>query len=172
MRRDLMRHDRRVPVSDSEQTALALQAYQIFADNVLELSLLNLSTGEYRVIKRDPRLPGAGSDTEEDFAAYCERMVTNKVIQPDDAEMFTDQTDLETLRSAVFSTQQPESYRFRKNVSGQFVWITMEFLPCRNCCAQNPWATAAAMPCSASLPMRPASSLFPAASTASAVTNS
>ena len=116
----------------------------------------------------------------------------------------------------------------------------MEFLPCRNCCAQNPWATvvvredaqadhlseeldfsyshdtltgllnrslfetdlrtlqaseydsmvctyidvvglheinnhlatAAAMPCSASLPMRPASSLFPAASTASEVTNS
>ena len=141
MRRDLMRHDRRVPVSDSEQTALALQAYQIFADNVLELSLLNLSTGEYRVIKRDPRLPGAGSDIEEDFAAYCERMVTNKVIHPDDAEMFTDQTDLETLRSAVFSTQQPEAYRFRKNVSGQFVWITMEFLPCRNCCAQNPWAT-------------------------------
>ena len=141
MRRDLLRRDRRVPVSDSEQTALALQAYQIFADNVLELSLLNLSTGEYRVIKRDPRLPGAGSDTEEDFAAYCERMVTNKVIHPDDAEMFTDQTDLETLRSAVFSTQQPEAYRFRKNVSGQFVWITMEFLPCRNCCAQNPWAT-------------------------------
>ena len=141
MRRDLLRRDRRFPVSDSEQTALALQAYQIFADNVLELSLLNLSTGEYRVIKRDPRLPGAGSDTEEDFAAYCERMVTNKVIHPDDAEMFTDQTDLEALRSAVFSTQQPEAYRFRKNVSGQFVWITMEFLPCRNCCAQNPWAT-------------------------------
>ena len=108
---------------------------------MLELSLLNLSTGEYRVIKRDPRLPGAGSDAEEDFAAYCERMVTNKVIHPDDAEMFTDQTDLEALRSAVFSTQQPEAYRFRKNVSGQFVWITMEFLPCRNCCAQNPWAT-------------------------------
>ena len=62
IRRDLLRRDRRSPVSDSEQTALALQAYQIFADNVLELSLLNLSTGEYRVIKRDPRLPGAGSD--------------------------------------------------------------------------------------------------------------
>lgn len=53
----------------------------------------------------------------------------------------SEQTDLEALRSAVFSTQQPEAYRFRKNVSGQFVWITMEFLPCRNCCAQNPWAT-------------------------------
>ena len=121
MRRDLLRRNRRSPISDSKQTTLALQAYQIFADNVLELSLLNLSTGKYRVIKRDPRLPGIGSDAEEDFAAYCERIVTNKVIHPDDAEMFTDQTDLEALRSAIFSTQQPEAYRFRKNVSGQFV---------------------------------------------------
>lgn len=104
MRRDLMCRDRRAPISDSEQTALALQAYQIFADNVLELSLLNLSTGEYRVIKRDPRLPGAGSDTEEDFAAYCERMVTNKVIHPDDAEMFTDQTDLRTLQASEYDS--------------------------------------------------------------------
>lgn len=129
MRRDLMRHDRRVPVSDSEQTALALQAYQIFADNVLELSLLNLSTGEYRVIKRDPRLPGAGSDAEEDFAAYCERMVTNKVIHPDDAEMFTDQTDLEALRSAVFSTQQPEAYRFRKTCPASSCGSPWNFCP-------------------------------------------
>ncbi len=142
MRRDLMRRDRRTPSSDSDQTALALQAYQIFADSVLELSLLNLSTGNYRVIKRDPRLPGAGSiEKEEDFTTYCARLVSEKIIHPDDAEMFTDQTDLEILRSSVFHTQQPEAYRFRKNVSGQFVWITMEFLPCRNCSAQNPWAT-------------------------------
>ena len=142
MRRDLMRRDRRAPSTDSAQTALALQAYQIFADSVLELSLLNLSTGEYRVIKRDPRLPGTGSiEKEEDFSTYCERLVSEKIIHPDDAEMFADQTDLEILRSSVFHTQQPEAYRFRKNVSGQFVWITMEFLPCRNCCAQTPWAT-------------------------------
>ena len=141
MRRDLMRRDRRLASTDSEQTALALQAYQIFADSVLELSLLNLTTGEYRVIKRDPRLPGAGPDQEEDFAAYCDRMVSDKIIHPDDTELFTDQTDLEILRSTIFHSQQPEAYRFRKNVSGQFVWITMEFLPCRNCCAQTPWVT-------------------------------
>ena len=141
MRRDLMRRDHRMTDTSSAQTALALQAYQIFADNVLELSLLNLATGEYRVIKRDPRLPGAGKDIEENFADYCERMVEDKIIHPDDAELFTDQTDLELLRSSVFHTQQPEAYRFRKNVSCQFVWITMEFIPCRGCCAQNPWAT-------------------------------
>lgn len=141
MRRDLMRRDHRMTDTSSAQTALALQAYQIFADNVLELSLLNLCTGEYRVIKRDPRLPGAGTDTEENFADYCDRMVADEIIHPDDAEMFTDQTDLELLRSSIFHTQQPEAYRFRKNVSGQFVWITMEFVPCRNCCTQTPWAT-------------------------------
>ena len=141
MRRDLMRRDHRMTDTSSAQTALALQAYQIFADNVLELSLLNLATGKYKVIKRDPRLPGAGIEKEEDFAAYCDRLVSDKIIHPDDAEMFTDQTDLELLRSSIFHTQQPEAYRFRKNVSGQFIWITMEFIPCRNCNAQNPWAT-------------------------------
>ena len=141
MRRDLMRRDHRLADTSSEQTALALQAYQIFADNVLELSLLNLSTGAYRVIKRDPRLSGTGLEKEEDFTNYCDRLVEDKIIHPDDADLFEDQTDLDLLRSTVFHTQQPESYRFRKNVSGQFVWITMEFIPCRGCCAQSPWAT-------------------------------
>ena len=50
-------------------------------------------------------------------------------------------TLVHALAANDLRTQQPEAYRFRKNVSGQFVWITMEFLPCRNCCAQNPWAT-------------------------------
>lgn len=56
LRRDLMRRDRRVENPGTEKTALALQAYQIFTDNVLEISLLNLATGAYRVIKRDARL--------------------------------------------------------------------------------------------------------------------
>ena len=59
IRRDLMRRDHRTAAEDpdSEKTALALQAYQIFTDNLLEVSLLNLVTGTYRVIKRDARLP-------------------------------------------------------------------------------------------------------------------
>ena len=47
MRRDLMRHDHRTAAEDPGlgKTALALQAYQIFTDNLLEVSLLNLVTG-------------------------------------------------------------------------------------------------------------------------------
>ena len=141
MRRDLMRRDRRVESPASEKTALALQAYQIFTDNVLEISLLNLATGVYRVIKRDARLLGADLEKEEDFVNYCDRLVNEQIVHPDDADLFLEQTDLETLRSTLFHSSEPEFYRFRKNVSGQFIWITMEVLPCRGCCAQDPWAT-------------------------------
>ena len=143
IRRDLMRRDHRTAAGDpdSEKTALALQAYQIFTDNLLEVSLLNLVTGTYRVIKRDARLPGADLAKEEDFTTFCDRLVNEKVVHPDDAEMFQEQVDLPLLQDTLFHSQQPEFYRFRKQVANQFVWITMEVLPCRGCCAQNPWAT-------------------------------
>ena len=143
IRRDLMRRDHRTAAEDpdSEKTALALQAYQIFTDNLLEVSLLNLVTGTYRVIKRDARLPGADLAKEEDFTTFCDRLVNEKVVHPDDAEMFQEQVDLPLLQDTLFHSQQPEFYRFRKQMANQFVWITMEVLPCRNCCAQNPWAT-------------------------------
>ena len=141
LRRDLMRRDRRVENPDAEQTALALQAYQIFADNVLEISLLNLATGVYRAIRRDARLPGATLEKEEDFVNYCDRLVNEQIVHKEDADLFLEQTDLETLRSVLYHANAPEFYRYRENVSGQYIWITMEVLPCRGCCAQNPWAT-------------------------------
>ena len=141
LRRDLMRRDRRVTGPASDKTALALQAYQIFTDNVLELSLLNLTTGLYRIIKRDARLPAADLQKEEDFVTYCDQLVNEQIIHEEDADLFLEQTDLEALRSILFHASQPEYYRYRMNVSGQFNWITMEILPCRGCCAQDPWAT-------------------------------
>ena len=139
--RDLMRRDRRVENPDTEKTALALQAYQIFTDNVLEISLLNLATGAYRVIKRDARLLGADLEKEEDFVNYCDRLVNEKIVHEEDADLFLEQTDLEALRSVLYHATAPEFYRYRENVSGQYIWVTTEVLPCRGCCAQNPWAT-------------------------------
>ena len=125
----------------TEKTALALQAYQIFTDNVLEISLLNLATGAYRVIKRDARLLGADLEKEEDFVNYCDRLVNEKIVHEEDADLFLEQTDLEALRSVLYHATAPEFYRYRENVSGQYIWVTTEVLPCRGCCAQNPWAT-------------------------------
>ena len=141
LRRDLMRRDRRVENPGTEKTALALQAYQIFTDNVLEISLLNLATGAYRVIKRDARLLDPDLEKEEDFVNYCDRMVNEKIVHEEDADLFLEQTDLEALRSVLYHATAPEFYRYRENVSGQYIWVTTEVLPCRGCCAQNPWAT-------------------------------
>ena len=141
LRRDLMRRDRRVENPGTEKTALALQAYQIFTDNVLEISLLNLATGAYRVIKRDARLLDPDLEKEEDFVNYCDRLVNEKIVHEEDADLFLEQTDLEALRSVLYHATAPEFYRYRENVSGQYIWVTTEVLPCRGCCAQNPWAT-------------------------------
>ena len=143
MRRDLLRQDRRAVAGgrDPEKTAVALQAYQIVADNVLELSLLNLNTGSYQIIKRDNLLQNPDPAEEEDFTAFCGRLVDGGLLHPDDVELFQEQTDLGPLQDLLFHTQQPEFYRFRLQVGQSYFWITLEVLPCRGCCAQSPWAT-------------------------------
>lgn len=140
--RDMMRRDHRSFNGGrvSAKTAAALQAYQILQDGMLELSLLNLVTGEYHVIKRDPRLPDSDLSQEEDFSVYCQRLVSEKVIHPDDAARFLALTDLEKVRTALFYEPITQFHRFRKHVSEEFVWITMEIQPCRGCSAQEPWA--------------------------------
>ena len=139
--RDLMHRDH-YALGDhvSESTAAALQTFQIFEDNILELSRLNLVTGEYRVIRRDPRLLGEGMEKIDDFGVYCNRLVKERIIHPDDAPLFELQTNLKTLRDSLFRNRSPLFFRFRKCVSAQFAWITLEFLPCRKCSPENPWA--------------------------------
>ena len=139
--RDLMHRDHHAFGDHvSETTAAALQTFQIFEDSTLELSRLNLSTGEYRVVHRDPRLLGEGLEKIDDFKVYCQHLVEEKIIHPDDAVSFQLQTELKNLRDALFHHRHPLFFRFRKCVSAQFAWITLEFLPCRNCSAENPWA--------------------------------
>ena len=50
-------------------------------------------------------------------------------------------TKRDALRSVLYHATAPEFYRYRENVSGQYIWVTTEVLPCRGCCAQSPWAT-------------------------------
>ena len=141
VRRDLLHHDHRsVSTHSPELTTAALQTFQIFADNILELSRLNLATGEYRVIRRDPRLLGEGLEKIDDFSVYCDRLVEEKIIHPDDAPQFRLQMDLTALRNSLFHNQTPLFFRFRKCVSAQFAWITLEFLPCHGCSVESPWA--------------------------------
>lgn len=141
--RDLIRRDRRANAETSGEklTSRALQAYRIFADHTLELGLLNLVTGIYNPVKQDCRLLVAAPNEPNDFQEYCQHLIERNMIHPDDTELLLAQTNLADLRNTLFHSAEPAFSRFRLRLAGQYIWVTMELLPCRNCCAQEPWAT-------------------------------
>lgn len=140
--RDLICRDRRLNPADpaKEQLTTAMHTYQILADNILMLGLLNLSTGTQQIIKHDARLAALPVERESDFAYHCEYLAASDRIHADDVEQFLAQTDLPFLRSSLFHSTEPVFLRLRQKLAGQFVWVTLEILPCRGCCAQDPWA--------------------------------
>ena len=68
----------------------------------------------------------ADLEKEEDFVNYCDRLVNEKIVHEEDADLFLEQTDLEALRSVLYHATAPEFYRYRENVSGQYIWVTTE----------------------------------------------
>ena len=142
LRRDLTRRNYKAFTGGlvSEKSAIALQVFQILADNALLLSRLNLMTGEYRIVKRDERLLGGAEEETTTLERCREKLVAQKVIHPDDAEAFRTQAQLELLRAALFERQRSVYYCCRQMVAGKYVRVRIEVLPCKNCSPEDPWA--------------------------------
>lgn len=124
----------------SSETAATLQAFQILSDYVMVYALLNLQTGVYRVLKRNSRLPDIDIKEEEDFSVYCNKLICEMIIHPDDMEDFRRQINLPNLYKTLLESQSTAVYRYRKYVSNQFEWLTMEIIPCHNFSESNPWS--------------------------------
>ena len=128
----------------SEKSAITLQAFQILADNVLVLARLDLVTGEYRIVKRDERLMGVSEENTLQLESYCEQLVAEKAIHPEDAAQFRAQAKLELLQAALFRERRSVIRRFRQMVAGEYVWVRVEVLPCKDCSPEDPWAVVVA----------------------------
>lgn len=89
-----------------ESSSLSAHIFEILNKGVAELSRLNLITGEYRTIKRDPKLPDVYAD---DFHDYCHALVSKRIIHPDDAGEFLKHTRLSDLRDQLFSKKNRNS---------------------------------------------------------------
>mgnify|MGYP003213508912 CR=1 FL=1 len=63
--------------------------------------------------------------------SYCEQLVAEKAIHPEDAAQFRAQAKLELLQAALF--------RERRSVIRRF-----EVLPCKDCSPEDPWAVVVA----------------------------
>ena len=146
LRRDMTRRNYKAFTGGlvSEKSAITLQAFQILADNALILARLDLVTGEYRIVKRDERLMGVSEEKTLQLESYCEQLVAEKAIHPEDAAQFRAQAKLELLQAALFRERRSVIRRCRRMVAGEYVWVRIEVLPCKDCSPEDPWAVVVA----------------------------
>lgn len=138
--KDLMHRDYRMSTNGRsmlESSSLSAHIFEILNKGVAELSRLNLITGEYRTIKRDPKLPDVYTD---DFHDYCHALVSKRIIHPDDAEEFLKHTRLSDLRDQLFSKKKSEFTYFRSEVEAKTSVIAFGMLVPPDCSEANPWA--------------------------------
>lgn len=138
--KDLMHRDYRMSTNGRsmlESSSLSAHIFEILNKGVAELSRLNLITGEYRTIKRDPKLPDVYAD---DFHDYCHALVSKRIIHPDDAGEFLKHTRLSDLRDQLFSKKKSEFTYFRSEVEAKISVIAFGMLVPPDCSEANPWA--------------------------------
>lgn len=138
--KDLMHRDYRMSTNGRsmlESSSLSAHIFEILNKGVAELSRLNLITGEYRTIKRDPKLPDVYAD---DFHDYCHALVSERIIHPDDAGEFLKHTRLSDLRDQLFSKKKSEFTYFRSEVEAKTSVIAFGLLVPPDCSEANPWA--------------------------------
>lgn len=138
--KDLMHRDYRMSTNGRsmlESSSLSAHILEILNKGVAELSRLNLITGEYRTIKRDPKLPDVYAD---DFHDYCHALVSERIIHPDDAGEFLKHTRLSDLRDQLFSKKKSEFTYFRSEVEAKTSVIAFGMLVPPDCSEANPWA--------------------------------
>lgn len=138
--KDLMHRDYRMSTNGRsmlESSSLSAHIFEILNKGVAELSRLNLITGEYRTIKRDPKLPDVYAD---DFHDYCHALVSKRIIHPDDAGEFLKHTRLSDLRDQLFSKKKSEFTYFRSEAEAKTSVIAFGMLVPPDCSEANPWA--------------------------------
>ena len=135
--KDLMHRDYRMSTNGRsmlESSSLSAHIFEILNKGVAELSRLNLITGEYRTIKRDPKLPDVYADD------FCHALVSKRIIHPDDAGEFLKHTRLSDLRDQLFSKKKSEFTYFRSEVEAKTSVIAFGMLVPPDCSEANPWA--------------------------------
>lgn len=138
--KDLMHRDYRMSTNGRsmlESSSLSAHIFEILNKGVAELSRLNLITGEYRTIKRDPKLPDVYAD---DFHDFCHALVSKRIIHPADAGEFLKHTRLSDLRDQLFSKKKSEFTYFRSEVEAKTSVIAFGMLVPPDCSEANPWA--------------------------------
>lgn len=121
------------------ETTVTHSIFKILAENSLVLARLNLANAEYEILKRDYRLHGKGLELEHNFKSYNKRILSEKLIHPDDEELYRSRINLDALQNIFFGGKKQLAYHFRRYLDDDYTNTTTEFLAGNKCDIQNPW---------------------------------
>lgn len=117
------------------------QTCGMLVDSFLMLARLNLITGNFEMLKRSPILPETGSGNLGNLEDYAKRIQQAGIVNPAYLEEYERRTQLERLRSAIFSGSRIRTFTFRTNVA-DCEWLTLVFVAPNDCSTTNPWCVA------------------------------
>lgn len=111
----------------------------ILEENTLELARLNVITGEYVTIKKNPFLTDDAAGTVQSIRDYSHRLVDQGLIHPDDVEDYLLFMQPEHLQHLLLHKQTAVFYTVRRKVDGLYVRILIEFITGLVCSENNPY---------------------------------
>lgn len=123
---------------DHRQTITG-HAGQILVESLLGFARVNFLTGNFEVIKRDPRLPATGKGSTGNLKAYADMLIQMDAIHPDYVGDFLFRTDPDRLRNFMFGGERLRSFTVRTNYPDELEWISIGVASCKGCSSHNPW---------------------------------
>lgn len=118
---------------------IAAHACEILADYLLIFARVNLITGDFELLNCDPAFPAPEEGAFGNLAEYAKLFVEQGVIAPEFLREFTERTNVERLRSLMFSGARQRTFTLRTTLGGNLEWVTLGFTGRKDCSPQNPW---------------------------------
>lgn len=129
------------PTLTNMELSELVQAFDIVADFTTALGLLNLNTGEYKIIKKNRSVDKAYAGSIINIEEWRDMLIDMDIIHSNSKDIAINSLSLDVLRKKLFYAHEPFIFSLYKNIDGAFKWVTEEIIPCHNCCENNPWCT-------------------------------
>lgn len=118
-----------------------IQTFDIVADFTTAFGLLNLNTGEYKIIKKNPRVQQEHVGSVIDLEKWRDILLSLDIIHSNSKELVKAKINLNYLRKRLFYAKKPVKLMVYKKIDSDYKWMNIEIIPCRNCSESNPWCT-------------------------------
>lgn len=129
------------PTLNNMELAELVQAFDIVADFTSAFGLLNLNTGDYKIIKKNKSVEKAYDGSVINIEEWRDMLVDMDIIHSNSKDVAMNALSLETLRKKLYYSNTTYTFQLYKKIDDEYQWVTEEIIPCHNCSENNPWCT-------------------------------